>query len=395
MPSGDEWKNWLIMTGRGWGKTRTGAETVKTWIKNFRYVNLIGATADDARDIMIEGESGILAVCSNDKRPTYKKQDRKLIWPNGATSLIFTADEPERLRGKQHEKLWADELASWRYADQAWKQANLGLRLGDKPQAVITTTPRPIKVLNEILRDPYTHVTRGATYENRDNMALDFFTKIISTYEGTRLGRQEIAGEMLDSLEGLVYDAFDGDTCVIPRFAIPSDWPRYVGHDFGRINDAVVWYAQEPATGFYYLYRTYHGGQGITERVEDWKELSRDEPIRRRAGGSHQEEQIRQGYSIAGWHITQPTERHVESQVLLVNELHKKNLVYVFSDQSEYLEEKTSYAWAIDKDENYTGKIHNESQFHYMAAERYILSEFKPRPPVSKIEKEVIPILRW
>jgi phage terminase large subunit-like protein len=121
------WRTWLILAGRGFGKTRTGAEMVRQWAKEFPLVNLIGATADDARDIMIEGESGILAVCRPDERPTYRASRRQLEWPNGAKSLIFTADEPERLRGKQHMKLWADELGAWRYAE-SWDQAMMGLR---------------------------------------------------------------------------------------------------------------------------------------------------------------------------------------------------------------------------------------------------------------------------
>ena len=140
-PEGD-WTYWLIRAGRGFGKTRAGAEWVRSQVKTNRFVNLIGATADDARDIMVEGESGILAICPKSERPEYRPSQRKLIWPNGSTSLIFTADEPERLRGKQHGALWCDELAAWRYPE-SWVQANLGLRLGDNPRAVITTTPRP------------------------------------------------------------------------------------------------------------------------------------------------------------------------------------------------------------------------------------------------------------
>ena len=145
IPGGD-WRQWLILAGRGWGKTRTGAETVRAWVRESPYVNLIGATADNARDIMVEGESGILAVCPRGERPQYIRSDRKLVWPNGAQSLIFTADEPERLRGKQHEKLWADEVGAWRY-EEAWTQATLGWRLGANPQAIITTTPRPTDLI--------------------------------------------------------------------------------------------------------------------------------------------------------------------------------------------------------------------------------------------------------
>lgn len=195
-PVGD-WTYWLILAGRGFGKTRTGAEWVRQSIKTSRYVNLIGATADDARDIMIEGESGILACCPRSERPDYRPSQRKLIWPNGAVSLIFTADEPERLRGKQHSGLWADEVAAWRYPE-AWDQAKFGLRLGDRPRACLTTTPKPSKLVKALIADPATHVTRGSTYENRVNLAPSFFSEIVKTYEGTRIGRQELNAEILD-----------------------------------------------------------------------------------------------------------------------------------------------------------------------------------------------------
>lgn len=199
-----DWTYWLILAGRGFGKTRCGAEWTRQQVKTARYVNLIGATADDARDIMIEGESGILAICPRRERPEYRASQRKLVWPNGAISLIFTADEPERLRGKQSEKLWCDELAAWRYPE-AWAQAKFGLRLGSAPQACITTTPKPSKLIRELLEDPVTHVTRGSTYANRDNLAPAFFAAVIKTYEGTRLGRQELNAEILDDHPGALW----------------------------------------------------------------------------------------------------------------------------------------------------------------------------------------------
>lgn len=201
---GGVWTYWLILAGRGWGKTRTGAETVREWVRTCDMVNLIGATVDDARDIMIEGESGILAICPRDERPDYRKSERKLLWPNGAVSLIFTADEPERLRGKQHKKLWADEMAAWRY-QEAWDQAKFGLRLGVTPQAVITTTPRPVKNVTDLLKDKATHVTRGTTYDNRANLAATFFAEIVKRYEGTRLGRQELNAELLTDVPGALW----------------------------------------------------------------------------------------------------------------------------------------------------------------------------------------------
>lgn len=195
---------WVILAGRGFGKTRTGAETVREWVKSNRYVNLIGATADDARDIMIEGESGILSVCPNNERPEYKKATRKLVWQNGAESLIFTADEPERLRGKQHYKIWADEVASWRY-QEAWTQAMMGLRLGDKPQAVVTTTPKPTKLIIDLVNDKRNIVTVGTTYENKANLAPGFFEYVITKYEGTRLGLQELEAKILTDNPGALW----------------------------------------------------------------------------------------------------------------------------------------------------------------------------------------------
>lgn len=203
LPPGD-WRIWLIMAGRGFGKTRVGAECVRQWAKVCERVNLIGATADDARDIMVEGESGILAVCPKDERPNYVKHARKLVWPSGCISLIFTADEPERLRGKQHEKLWGDERAAWRY-DESWDQAVFGLRLGKNPQAVVTTTPRPTKAIKELRNDPATIVTHGVTYDNKYNLAPGFLKDLVKKYEGTRLGRQELNAELLEDMPGALW----------------------------------------------------------------------------------------------------------------------------------------------------------------------------------------------
>jgi len=204
LPPLGPWTYWLILAGRGFGKTRAGAEQVRAWARDYDLVNVIGATADDARDIIVEGESGILAICPNKERPTYLPSKRRLEWPNGSKTLIFTADEPERLRGKQHSKLWADELASWRYPE-AWLQAMLGLRLGDNPQAVITTTPKPKTIIRQLVSDPDTVVVRGTTYENRENLAGAFYTSIIKQYEGTHVGRQELMGELLDEIPGALW----------------------------------------------------------------------------------------------------------------------------------------------------------------------------------------------
>jgi len=204
LPPAGDWRVWLVMAGRGFGKTRCGAEWVRERIKRYPLVNIIGATADDARDVMVQGESGILAICSDHERPIYRKSERTLLWPNGAQTLIFTADEPERLRGKQHMGLWADELAAWR-RPEAWDQAMLGLRLGDDPRAVVTTTPRPTPLIRRMVDDPDTHLTRGSTYDNIANLAPQFVDQIVRRYEGTRLGRQELNAELLLDVPGALW----------------------------------------------------------------------------------------------------------------------------------------------------------------------------------------------
>lgn len=222
------WTTWLIQAGRGYGKTRVGAEAVRFWVRDYEYVNLIGATADDARDIMIEGESGILAICPPNERPTYVPSKRRLEWPNGAKSLIFTADEPDRLRGKQHMKAWGDEVAAWRYRD-AWDQLMMGLRLGDCPQCVATTTPKPTELIKEIVADPTTVITRGTTYENRSNLATAFFNRVIKKYEGTRLGRQELNAELLEDNPGALWNRSKLiDPYRISKAQVPKDLVRIV-----------------------------------------------------------------------------------------------------------------------------------------------------------------------
>lgn len=204
LPPGD-WQFWVVKAGRGYGKTRIGAETVRIWVRTNRFVNLIGPTTDDIRDTMVEGESGILAICPPGERPAYKPSKRRLEWPNGAKSLLFTAEEPERLRGKQHYKLWCEELASWRYPE-SWDQAMFGLRLGKNPQAVVTTTPKPVKHIKELVKDARAIVTEGTTYENAPNLAVTFLSRVITKYEGTRLGRQELLAQILEDKPGALWN---------------------------------------------------------------------------------------------------------------------------------------------------------------------------------------------
>ena len=204
IPEGD-WTVWMIKSGRGWGKTRVGAETVRVWKETMPILHFIGATAGDARDIMIEGESGILKSSPPWDMPKYEPSKRKITWKNGAYALVFTADEPDRLRGPQCYASWCDELASWRYPEDTWDNMMMGLRLGNDPKCIVTTTPRPIKLIKELMKDPSVHVTNGTTYENIANLAPAFLNTIITKYEGTRLGRQELNAEILEDIEGALW----------------------------------------------------------------------------------------------------------------------------------------------------------------------------------------------
>lgn len=201
-----KWLTWLILTGRGWGKTRAGAETIRQWLcgstplaaGQYRRVALIAETAADARDVMVEGESGILAVHPPAFRPLYEPSKRRVTWPNGAVATLFNATEPDQLRGPQFDSAWCDELAKWQYARETWDMLQFGLRLGDMPRQIVTTTPRPISVIKELIAAPTTVITRGATRENRGNLAPAFLRQIQARYAGTRLGRQELDGEVVD-----------------------------------------------------------------------------------------------------------------------------------------------------------------------------------------------------
>ena len=205
-PEGD-WGIWLILAGRGFGKTRTGAEWVKEQVNNGKvgHIALVAATAGDARDTMIEGESGLLSVFPNSERPRYEPSKRRITFSNGAIATAFSADEPDRLRGPNHDLAWCDELAAWRYPD-AWDMLIFGLRIGDQPQALVTTTPRPTKIIRELVKRNDVVVTRGSTFENKQNLAPSFLHEITERYEGTRLGRQELHAEILDDVDGALWN---------------------------------------------------------------------------------------------------------------------------------------------------------------------------------------------
>ena len=226
-PEGEDWRVWLLMAGRGFGKTRAGAE----WICRIASrrpglrIALVGATMADARGIMVEGVSGLLKVAGNrGQRVGWEPSLGRLVWPNGTEASLFSGDNADGLRGPEHDLAWCDELAKWRQAEAAWDNLQMGLRRGTRPRALITTTPRPIELLKRIGADPWTVQTNGRT---RDNVNLDetFLDVMMETYAGTRIGRQELDGEFLEDVEGALWPREVIERCRAP---LPEGLDRIV-----------------------------------------------------------------------------------------------------------------------------------------------------------------------
>jgi phage terminase large subunit-like protein len=311
-PEGD-WGNWLVLAGRGFGKTRTGAEWVRNEVKaGARWIGLIAPTAADARAVMVEGESGVLSVCwAGDTTdageligtPFYEPSKRRLTWANGAVATLFSAEEPERLRGPQHDRLWCDELASWTHLRDTWDMARFGLRLGE-PRTCITTTPKPLPLIKEILADPRTVLTRGATYANAANLAPSFIADIRKRYEGTRLGRQELNAEILDDLPGALWSRDMIEACRVRaapqmvRVVVAVDPSGTSGGSDGRGDDVGIVVAGKGPDGHGYVLadRTCNlSPDGWGRRVVDaYREFSADRIVaERNYGGAMVEHVIR------------------------------------------------------------------------------------------------------
>ena len=202
---------WLCLAGRGWGKTDTGAHWVIKKVKEAKAkgrpirIALVAETAADARDVMVEGDSGIIAASPPDFMPIYQPTRRRLIWPDGSMAQTFSGDEPGQLRGPQFHYAWVDELAKYTYPDETWDNLELGLRLGEEPQVIVTTTPRPIPIVINLYDDPMNVVTTGSSYENISNLAPKYIQRVIKKYEGTRLGQQELHAQILRDVPGALW----------------------------------------------------------------------------------------------------------------------------------------------------------------------------------------------
>lgn len=228
-PLGD-WFTWLVLAGRGFGKTRMGSEWVRANVcgssplsaGRYGRVAIVGETAADCRDVLVEGVSGILASHPKDQRPIYEPSKRRLTWPNGAIATLYNGTEPDQLRGPQHDLAWIDELAKYKYAQECWDMLQFGLRIGTDPRQLVTTTPRPTPVLMDLVKDESTKITKGSTMDNAENLAPKFLEAIRRKYEGTRLGRQELNAEILDDLPGALWTRDMIDKCRVTPKNIPN-----------------------------------------------------------------------------------------------------------------------------------------------------------------------------
>ena len=212
-PEGD-WNTWVVMAGRGFGKTRMGSE----WIRSLAHkypgcrIALVAETAADARDVMIKGDSGLLSVDPTLDDDCWSPTNRCLTWPNGSRAFTYNGTTPDQLRGPQHHFAWVDELAKFEYMQEAWDQLQFGLRLGRHPQCLVTTTPRPLPLIKKLCNDPDVVVTKGATLDNQANLAKNTIKQLYDRYGGTRLGRQELEGEILEDIPGALWRREDIDS---------------------------------------------------------------------------------------------------------------------------------------------------------------------------------------
>jgi phage terminase large subunit-like protein len=261
---GTPWTTWLILGGRGAGKTRAGAEWVRAQARNpSARIALIGEIERDVREVMIEGVSGLLSVHERYERPEWSSSRGIVTWPSGAIAQCFSAEDPDSLRGPQFSAAWCDELAKWRHAEATFDMLQFGLRLGTRPRQVITTTPRPIALLKRLIADPMTALTHAGTAANAYNLAPSFLQTIVGRYQGTQLGRQELDGEIVeertDALwrRGLIEGARVEAAPACSRIVVAVDPPGSAGKESsacglvaaGRHGDLVYVLADETAAG--------------------------------------------------------------------------------------------------------------------------------------------------
>jgi len=245
-----DWRIWLLMGGRGCGKTRSGAEWIRAQVadKACRHIALVAPTLSDAREVMLEGESGLLNIGFPSERPKFIASRRRLEWPNGAVGHIFSAEDPDSLRGPQFDAAWADEFCAWSYPEETLSNLRFALRLGLKTRLVVTTMPKPIPALNALLKLPNIVVSRAKTYDNAAHLAPSFLDAMETSYGGTRLGRQELDGDLITDHEGALWTRDIIEQCridevpTLERIVISIDPPTTSGPKADKKKNMLIFY---------------------------------------------------------------------------------------------------------------------------------------------------------
>mgnify|MGYP001608595178 CR=1 FL=1 len=309
--------------------------------------------------------------------PKWVNKQSHIMQTDFGKLYLGSADNPDSMQGAAVKGAWLDEAGQMRVGAYDTARQRVSMMQG---QVLLTTTPYD---LGWLLTDVWDSKGKGVHVESWRSIDRPGYPRERYEEEKRRLPPWRFAMMYDGRFErpaGLIYSAFNEHVCLIARFPIPPQWPVYVGHDFGTANPAALFTAGDPATGQFYHFKEYLPGPGrsTNEHVQQFKKLAEGFNVLRRVGGSHQEEEIRQGYTAHGWPITEPKVNKVETQIDKVIGMHQLNKVYVFDDMREYLDEKRSFSRELDEESQPTEKIKNEAKFHLMAAERYILSDFTP-----------------
>jgi len=321
--------------------------------------------------------------------PDFKAVD-KIITTDHGQIYLGSADNPDSMQGAAVKGYWLDEAGQMSLLAFETAFQRVSMMMG---QVILTTTPYNLGWL----------LTNIYNKNGEDGIHVETWKSI--DRPGFPRESYELAKKLLPAWRfammydarferpaGIIYQAFDEKLCVCPRFEIPKNWLVYVGHDFGPDNPAALFYAQDPSTGQFYLFHEYLPGPGrsVSERVQDFMEITNGMNVMRRVGGSPQEEEVREAYTAHGWTIMKPKIGHVEPQIDKVIGMHQLNKIFVFSDMTHYLDEKRSFSRKLDDENQPTEKIDNEPRYHLMASERYIISEFTPE--TVEQDSEVVPV---
>lgn len=312
---------------------------------------------------------------------TYYESRKQFISKDGQVKVFFgTADKANSLESSTAKAAWCDEAGQDEFTRAAWEaiRGRLSIHRG---RALFTTTLYNFGWLKSEFYDRWMDGDEDVEVVQFESIMNPAFPK--EEFEEQRKRLPQWLFDMryrgiYSKPAGLIYDSFD-TACIVPRFELPKTYPRFVGHDFGFNNTAAVWVALEPPTGRYIIYRTYlAGGMSVPSHAAKFRQLSGSEAIQVKQGGSHQEQEIRDAYALAGWAISEPSTKSVQEQISTVYGLHKANRIIVFDDLYEYLHEKQTYSYELDEDYNRVDRISNKERYHLMDAERYIFNFFRP-----------------